>query len=116
MYSFLIRIGDKMDVIDGFKGTDDLVKRFEQITKLKNTGDDHDIGYMKSNFDKMHLLMKNLDSLLFDGGKSKYDKNFSHPTGTMHNRCGIWSLCGLNSPDQKLNAALKALWEESKKK
>ena len=116
MYSFLIRIGDKVDIVDGFKDTPDLVERLKQVANGNKMSDDHDVDYLKNSHDKMHILMDNLDELLFGGGKEKLDKNYKHPTSTMHSRCGIDSLCRFGSPDTTLNDKLKKLWQEAKKK
>jgi hypothetical protein len=116
MYSFLVRIGDKVDIVDGFKDTPDLVKRLNKVANGPWASDDHDVGYLKNSHDKMHILMSNLDELLFKGGKEKLDKNYEHPTNTMHSRCGIDSLCRFNSPDTTLNNKFQKLYQEAKKK
>lgn len=116
MYSFLVRIGDKVDIVDGFKDTPDLVERLKKVSQGSSAGDDHDVNYLGNSHDKMHILMSNLNDLLFNGGKDKLDKNFKHATGTMHSRCGIDSLCRFGSPDETLNNRLKKLYQEAKKK
>jgi len=116
MYSFLIRIGDKVDIVDGFKNTPDLVERLKKVSQGSYSHGDNDVGYLKNCYDKMHVLMTNLDELCFKDSKDGLDKNFKHPTSTMHNRCGIDSLCRYNSPDTTLNNRLKKLVEEAKKK
>jgi len=116
MYSFLIRIGDKVDIVDGFKDTPDLIKKLKKVSQMGHVGGDHDINYLGDCHDKMHLFIENLDDLIFGKGKLKLDKNYKHPTNSLHNYCGVHSLCRHVTPDETLNKKLKKLHQEAKKK
>lgn len=116
MYSFLIRIGDKVDIIDGFKDTPDLVEKLRKVSQMKKVSGDHDVSYLSDCHDKMHLFVENLDDLVFNGGKDKLDKNYERPTSKLHDYCGVHSLCRFITPDTKLNTNLKKLWQEAKNK
>ena len=116
MYSFLIRIGDKVDIVDGFKDTPDLIKKLKKVSQMGHVGGDHDINYLGDCHDKMHLFIENLDDLIFGKGKLKLDKNYKHPTNSLHNYCGVHSLCRHVTPDTTLNNKLKKLHQEAKKK
>ena len=114
MYTFLIRLGDKCEVMSDFSTTEDLIKRFGAIGRLSAKNGDNDVSYIKSCADKMHLLVKNADILFFNNGTSEVDPIFERDDvslSSFHNGCGIWSLCRSSSPDEELNRKVRGLKE-----
>lgn len=115
MYSFIIRLGDKVSVLKGFKDNNDLIKRLKELAE-NNAYGDNDSRYLRDCWDKMHLIMQNLDDLIFPKN-AKTDPLFDSVTSTttMHNNCGIHSLCAYTIPDKNLIAKLKKLHAADKK-
>lgn len=112
MYTFLIRLGDKYETISKFNTTEELVQKLEEISKLKKKDGDNDITYIKQCFDKMHLIMEQVDNLFLSNGTAKQDPIYTSDEiglDSFHNYCGIWNLCKATSPDKELNKKILAL-------
>jgi len=112
MYTFLIRLGDKYETIADFKTTEELTSKLDSVGKLPSKNGDNDITYIKQCFNKMHLIMKNVDKLFLADGSAKVDPIFSDAKvslNSFHNNCGIWNLCRSNSPNKELNKEIADL-------
>lgn len=94
MYTFLIRLGDKLIKFDDTKS---LVTALEKESKK---GGDNDRGYLTKSWDKMHLIMEKYEEL-FDDEKDLFDPSID--INTYHNRAGIRSLCQGASATNKMN-------------
>lgn len=99
MYTLLIRLGDKYKTLNKFKDTKDLVSKLQTVSKQCS---DNDAGYLKSAYNKMHLIIAEADRMFLKDGKTidptYLDKNIQ--LTNFHNHCGIFSLCSNCSPKQ----------------
>ena len=108
MYSFLIRLGDKYNVIKGFKDNKDLNERLKKISELKNEGGDNDIHYIKTSWNKLDKVIQHRNKLFFE--KEKPDPVFKTSSiNRFHDKAGILSLCRYETPDPILNTKARKL-------
>ncbi len=112
MYTFLIRLGDKHEVLSNFETTEELIEKFKEVEKLPRASNDNDLVYIKDCLNKMHLIIKNYKSLLLVDDSKGEDPIYSDSKigiSAFHDRCGIWSLCKGNCPNKELNEKIKIL-------
>lgn len=111
MYTFLIRLGDKMPK---FKTHKELLEEFDRIAaEFKKAGKgDNDLNYLAACKEVMDLVVKNAKSLLFQGGKADPLLDSKVGINSYHDRGGIVSLCkgiafdnGINTRIGRLKAA-----------
>jgi hypothetical protein len=119
MYTYLIRLGDK-DV--DFKTEEDLMKGYHILmekhvkpgtTPKKNQKPhDNDVGYLRNNWNKLRLVVKNRKELFGtdDVHPMYFDKGIT--SNTFHDRCGIFNLCSYRSYSTDLNKKLKQMVED----
>lgn len=108
MYSFLIRLGDKN--IE-FETVEDLKNQFKFLYDKYIDGKltDNDANYLGSNWDKMHLIIKNRTKL-FPKKNGMHDIFYAgFRTESFHNSGGIRSLSLFQTPDIDLNNRIKEL-------
>lgn len=123
MYTYLIRLGDK-DV--DFKSDEDLMKGYQTLmegyakpgalTEKNQKPHDNDVGYLRSNWNKLRVVMENREELF---GTQEIHPMFSDKkiqNNTFHDRCGIFNLCSYASYSSDLNKKLKAMVAANDKK
>lgn len=95
MYTFLLRLGDKKLE---FKDDTDLVTALKKLfTSYKKA--DNDITYLKTVYDKLSIIIRNAEKMLFMGGK--IDPLYLEQgvaIGLFHDKSGIVSFCQGNYP------------------
>ena len=104
LFTFLIRLGVKNIT---FKDEESMKKALEEVS-VKPADRDNDTAYLKTCYDKLHIVIKNWKVLF-----SNKDKDIIFPKtlgiGTFHNQAGIVSLCRFISPTKPMNDKLKSL-------
>ncbi len=109
LYSLLIRLGDKYEYLDGFKGNEDLKERLKNIGADTSNDMDNDSNYLHHLWDKIDKVIEYRKTLFFTHGK--LDKRFDSPAvqtiSIFHNCSGILSLCKSNTQDHELDTTFR---------
>lgn len=106
MYSFIIRLGTKKLK---FKTQEELQKQLKVISENKNNCYDNDSQYLKTLWDKMHLIIQNVDSI-FTKKNNMHDYYFKDiGIATFHNNSGILSLAKGVTANLDLNKSIKTI-------
>jgi hypothetical protein len=112
LYTLLIRLGDKKIV---FKDNQELMDKYKILITKHESGKiyDNDIGYLKSMWDVLHIMLENRETLTHS--HKSMDPLFKDPlidNSSFHNRTGIKSLSQAATPIQERNETIKKLREK----
>lgn len=111
LYTFLIRLGDKKII---FKDNENLMGRYKDLIKNHDLGRiyDNDIGYLKSMWDILHLILKNRKMLTYNNKiVDPIFKDSLVNNSLFHNRTGIRSLSQATTPIKERNEAIRKIRE-----
>jgi len=89
MYTLLIRLGDKN--IKGFKTDKELQEIYKRLGNTKYCGDDNDLRYIKSCYDKLDIVVKYYKELFDKKIEGNYPNDIDRHS--FHDHGGILSLC-----------------------
>ncbi|MEA3296185.1 MAG: hypothetical protein U9Q27_03555 [Patescibacteria group bacterium] len=108
LYTFLIRLGDKEIV---FKNNKDLMDKYAILIKEYEFGKiyDNDIGYLKSMWNILHLILKNKEILTYNNTTNSIFTDSSINNDSFHNMTGIKSLAQATTPIKEINEIIKGL-------